>query len=182
MIQTHAETKMRGAGDRLPQVVFKLRRDGSWVERTSADLFGGRRVVIFAVPGAFASACSGRHLPGYIALSGNIRRMGIDEIFCVSVNDAFVMNAWARDQGIDGEVTLLPDGNADFTRAMGMLADWSSVGFGPRSWRYSMVAADGLIERIFVEDPRHGIDPFAVSDAITLLDQLDRDSRRLAGE
>lgn len=182
MIQMQKSAKIRGSGDRLPQVSFKLRRDGSWVERSSSELFARRRVVIFAVPGAFASACSGRHLPGYVALAGSIRRMGIDEIFCVSVNDAFVMNAWARDQGIDGEVTLLPDGNADFTRAMGMLADWSTLGFGPRSWRYSLVARDGVIERIFVEDPRHGTDPFAVSDAITLLDQLDSGSRRMAGE
>jgi peroxiredoxin len=182
MIQMQETARMAGPGDRLPQVTFGLRRDGGWVETSSSELFGGRRVVIFAVPGAFASACSGRHLPGYVALAGSIRRMGIDEIFCVSVNDAFVMNAWARDQGIDGDVTLLPDGNADFTRAMGMLTDWSPVGFGLRSWRYALVARDGVIERIFVEDSRHGIDPFAVSDAITLLDQLDSDSQRLAGE
>jgi peroxiredoxin len=182
MIQMQKTANMPAPGDRLPQVTFRLRRDCGWVEKSSSELFGGRRVVIFAVPGAFASTCSGRHLPGYVALAGSIRRMGIDEIFCVSVNDAFVMNAWARDQGIDGEVTLLPDGNADFTRAMGMLTDWSPVGFGPRSWRYSLVARDGVIERIFVEDPQHGKDPFAVSDVITLLDQLDSDSRRMAGE
>jgi peroxiredoxin len=82
-------------GDRVPEVTFRLRQDGQWIEKTTGELFAGRAVVVFAVPGAFASACSGRHLPGYVALARNIKRMGIDEIFCIAVNDAFVMNAWA---------------------------------------------------------------------------------------
>src|SRR3546814_11396184 len=90
-----------GCGDRVPGVTFRLRDGAQWVEKTSAELFGNRRVVIFAVPAAFSTSCSARHLPGYVALARNIKRMGIDEIFCVAVNDAFVMNAWARDQGIE---------------------------------------------------------------------------------
>lgn len=172
----------RTIGDRVPDVTFRLRRGGEWIERTSKELFGGRTVVAFAVPAAFSSACSARHLPGYVALARNIRRMGIDEIFCLAVNDAFVMNAWARDQGIDDEVTLLPDGNGDFARAMGMLADFGAQGFGLRSWRYSMLVQDGVIQQLFAEDRNAGNDPFEMSDAITMLDYLDRTSLRAAGE
>jgi peroxiredoxin len=165
--------RLRGAGDPVPEVTFKLRRQGSWLSTTSSEIFAGRRVVLFALPGAFASACSARHLPGYIALSKNIKAMGIDEIYCLSVNDSFVMNTWGRDQGLDGEVTLLPDGNGQFTAAMGMLVDKQHLGFGLRSWRYSMVVQDGIIERIFVENSGDDGDPLAVSDAITMLDHLD---------
>ncbi|MGF1628717.1 MAG: peroxiredoxin [Kiloniellaceae bacterium] len=172
----------RGCGDRVPEITFRLRSNGQWLEKSSVDLFKGRSVVVFAVPGAFASACSGRHLPGYVALARNIKRMGIDEIFCVAVNDAFVMNAWARDQGIEDEVTLLPDGNGDFTRAMGMLVDKSRLGFGQRSCRYSMVVRDGTIAQIFVENSGDTEDPFEVSDAITMLDHLDSNALRAAGE
>lgn len=173
--------RLRGAGDRLPEVTFKLRHQGTWQAITSGEIFAGRRVVLFALPGAFATACSARHLPGYIALSKNIRAMGIDEIFCLSVNDAFVMNAWGRDQGLDGEVTLLPDGNAQFTTAMGMLVDKQHLGFGLRSWRYSMVARNGIIERLFVEDSGDDGDPLAVSDAITMLDYLDSSAAVVTG-
>lgn len=176
------QQEQRGIGDRVPDVIFRLRRDGAWAETTTAELFAGRAVVVFAVPGAFASACSGRHLPGYVALAHNIKRMGIDEILCIAVNDAFVMNAWAHDQGIEDEITLLPDGNGDFTRGMGMLADWSPLGFGKRSWRYAMVVRDGVIDSLFVEDRKAGGDPFAVSDAISMLDHLDRTALRAAGE
>jgi peroxiredoxin len=173
---------MRKAGDPVPQASFRLRRDGAWLEKTSEDLFKGRAVVVFAVPAAFSTACSARHLPGYVALAKNIKAMGIDEIFCVAVNDAFVMNAWARDQGIDGEVSLLPDGNGDFARAMGMLEDRSDLGFGQRSRRYAMIVRDGIIDALFAEDPRHGADAFEVSDAITLLDFLDRQALRAVAE
>src|SRR3546814_20781858 len=108
--------------------------------------------------------------------------MGIDAIFCVAVNDAFVMNAWARDQGIEDEVALLPDGNGDFTRAMGMLADQSGRGFGARSRRYSMVAHDGVIPQIFLENRDGSEDPIAVSDALPMPDYLDSPALRAAGE
>lgn len=171
---------MRRSGDRVPQVSFRLRQDGVWKEQSSDELFKDRRAVLFAVPAAFSTTCSARHLAGYVALSKNLRAMGIDEIFCLSVNDAFVMNAWARDQGIAGEVTLLPDGNASFTREMGMLVDRAPSGFGWRSWRYSMVMQDGIIESLFVEDRRSGEDPLDVSDAITMLDHLDARLRNAA--
>ncbi|HMA14715.1 MAG: peroxiredoxin [Bacteroidota bacterium] len=181
MAQSTASPRPLGAGDRLPAVTFRLREGGAWAERTSRELFAGRRVVIFAVPAAFSTACSARHLPGYVALARNIRRMGIDDIFCVAVNDAFVMNAWGRDQGIDDEVILLPDGNGDFARAMGMLVDRSHQGFGLRSRRYAMVVQDGVIEAVFLE--KDGAeDAFEVSDAITMLDYLDRAALRAAGE
>lgn len=171
---------MLQAGDKVPDITFRLRRDGAWEEQTSDALFEGRRVVLFAVPAAFSTTCSARHLAGYVALSKNIRAMGIDEIFCLAVNDAFVMNAWGRDQGLAGEVTLLPDGNADFTRAMGMLVNQAESGFGWRSWRYSMLLHDGVIESIFVEDRQGGRDPLDVSDAITMLDHLDARARAAA--
>lgn len=181
MTQSNTSQRPLGVGDRLPDVTFRLRKDGEWRERTSHSLFGGRRVVVFGVPAAFSTACSARHLPGYVALAQNIKRMGIDEIFCIAMNDAFVMNAWARDQGIDNEVVLLPDGNGDFTRAMGMLVDRSRQGLGLRSRRYAMVVQDGVIEALFLE--RDGEDdPCEVSDAITLLDYLDRATLRAAGE
>ena len=173
---------MRRAGDPLPEITFRLRRDGRWQEKTSGDLFKGRTVVIFAVPGAFSTSCSARHLPGYVALAANIKAMGIDEIFCVAVNDAYVMNAWTHDQGITDEVTLLPDGNGDFTRAMGMLTDRSELGFGQRSRRYALVARDGVIDQIFVEQGDAAGDPFRVSDAISLLDFLDHQALRAVAE
>jgi len=175
------DRRLHGVGDRVPDTVFRQRQDGQWLEQPGRELFVGRRVVLFAVPAAFSTACSARHLPGYVALARNIRRMGIHEIFCVAVNDAFVMNAWARDQGIDGEVTLLPDGNGDFTRAMGMLVDRSDHGFGLRSRRYAMVVQDGIIEAMFLEDGEAD-EAFEVSDAITMLDYLDRAALRAAGE
>jgi peroxiredoxin len=181
MAQDTASPRPLGVGDRLPDVVFRLREGGEWVERSSRKLFAGHRVVVFAVPAAFSTTCSARHLPGYVALARNIRRMGIAEIFCVAVNDAFVMNAWGRDQGIDDEVILLPDGNGDFARGMGMLVDSSHQGFGLRSRRYAMVAQDGVIEAMFLENGGTD-DAFEVSDAITMLDYLDRSALRAAGE
>jgi peroxiredoxin len=173
---------VRSSGDRVPDVTFRLRRANEWVEKTTGELFGGRAIVAFAVPAAFSASCSARHLPGYVALARNIKRMGIDEIFCLAVNDAFVMNAWSRDQGIEDEVTLLPDGNGDFARAMGMLADLRDRGFGLRSRRYSMLVHDGVIQQLFVEDRNAGEDALEVSDAITMLDYLDRTALRAAGE
>ncbi|NIA70847.1 peroxiredoxin [Pelagibius litoralis] len=161
---------MRSVGDVVPEVTFKLREGGEWLEKTSADYFRGRSVVVFALPGAFTPTCSSTHLPGYMALSKNLKAMGVDEILCLSVNDAFVMNAWAKDQGVDDEVAMLPDGSGHFTRAMGMLVDKDNLGFGERSWRYSMLVVDGVISKIFAEDRNEPGDPFAVSDAVTMLD------------
>jgi len=157
-------------GQRVPEVVFKLRDNDEWREATSADIFAGRKVVLFALPGAFTPTCSASHLPRYNELVPTFREHGIDEVICVSVNDAFVMEAWQRDQGAD-RVFMLADGNADFTTAMGMLVDKRDLGFGPRSWRYSMLVDDGVIERMFIEPDKPG-DPFEVSDADTMLQHV----------
>lgn len=162
----------RKAGDRVPPATFKIREGGAWTERTADEIFSGRTVVVFALPGAFTPTCSSAHLPGYVALAPKFKEAGVDEICCLSVNDSFVMNAWAKDQGVEGEVTMLPDGNADFTAGMGMLVSKRELGFGNRSWRYSMLVRDGVIERIFVEDFNDKGDPFAVSDAPTMLRYL----------
>ena len=167
------DIKQKGPGDRVPQTTFRVRRDGDWTTWQSADIFAGRTVVVFALPGAFTPTCSKSHLPGFKRDAAAIRAAGVDEIYCLSVNDSFVMNAWAKDQEVgDDEVTMLPDGNADFTRAMGMLIDKSVLGVGPRSWRYAMVVRDGVIERMFVEDRDAPGDPFQVSGAPAVLAYL----------
>ncbi|WP_414562623.1 MULTISPECIES: peroxiredoxin [unclassified Anabaena] len=169
--------------ERVPDVVFKTRvRDESisgpnpyrWEDRTTQDIFGGKRVVVFSLPGAFTPTCSTSHLPRYEELYDEFKALGVDEIVCVSVNDAFVMFQWGKQQGAQ-KVFLLPDGNGEFTRRMGMLVDKSNLGFGMRSWRYSMVVNDGKIEKIFTEAGHTDncpTDPFEVSDADTMLGYL----------
>jgi len=169
--------------NRVPHVVFKTRvRDESvagdnpyrWEDKTTEDIFGGKKVVVFSLPGAFTPTCSSNHLPRYEELYDEFRALGVDAIVCVSVNDAFVMFKWGKEQG-NKNVFLLPDGNGEFTRKMGMLVDKSNIGFGMRSWRYSMVVDDGTIEKMFAE-PEFGdncpTDPFEVSDADTMLAYL----------
>jgi thioredoxin-dependent peroxiredoxin len=169
--------------DRVPSVTFKTRmRDESvpgpnpfrWQDLTSDDIFRGKKVVVFSLPGAFTPTCSSNHLPRYEELHEEFRALGVDQIVCISVNDAFVMFQWGKQVGANN-VFLLPDGNGEFTRKMGMLVDKSNLGFGLRSWRYSMLVNDGRIEKIFVE-PDFGdncpIDPFEVSDADTMLAYL----------
>ncbi|MBE9057080.1 peroxiredoxin [Sphaerospermopsis sp. LEGE 08334] len=167
----------------VPSVVFKTRvRDESiggpnpfrWQDRTTEELFAGKRVVVFSLPGAFTPTCSTSHLPRYEALYNEFKALGVDEIICISVNDAFVMFQWGKQQGANN-VFLLPDGNGEFTRKMGMLVDKANLGFGMRSWRYSMVVNDRKIEKMFVE-PGYSdncpTDPFEVSDADTMLNYL----------
>jgi thioredoxin-dependent peroxiredoxin len=169
--------------EKVPNVVFKTRvRDESvggpnpfrWQDRTTQEIFGGKRVIVFSLPGAFTPTCSSTHLPRYEELYDELKGLGIDEIYCVSVNDAFVMFQWGKNMGAE-KVKLLPDGNGEFTRKMGMLVDKSNLGFGLRSWRYSMVVNDGAIEKVFAE-PGHSdnceTDPFEVSDADTMLAYL----------
>jgi glutaredoxin-like protein len=153
-------------GQKVPQVVFKLREGDAWRELTTDDVFAGKTVVAFALPGAFTPTCSSTHLPGYEARAATLRAAGVDDIVCLSVNDAFVMNAWGRDQGAQ-HVRLIADGNGDFARGMGMLVDKRDLGFGERSWRYSMLVRDGVIEKMFIEPEVPG-DPFEVSDADTM--------------
>ena len=168
---------------RVPDVTFKTRvRDESidgpnpyrWEDTTTADLFGGKRVVVFSLPGAFTPTCSSNHLPRYDELFEEFQKEGVDDIICVSVNDAFVMFKWGKEQG-NKNIVLLPDGNAEFTRKMGMLVDKANLGFGMRSWRYSMVVNDGEIEKMFIEpgfEDNCPSDPFEVSDADTMLAYL----------
>lgn len=154
-------------GQKVPSVTFRTRQNNEWVDVKSDDIFTGRTVVVFSLPGAFTPTCSSTHLPRYNELAGVLKENGVDEIVCMSVNDAFVMNAWAEDQESDN-VTLIPDGNGEFTEAMGMLVDKRDLGFGDRSWRYSMLVKDGVIEKQFIEPEVEG-DPFEVSDADTML-------------
>ena len=158
------------SGGRVPEVTFRTRRDGQWVDVTSQSLFAGKRVVLFALPGAFTPTCSSAHLPRYDELYDEFRKAGVDDVICLSVNDAFTMDAWGRDLDVSN-VRLLPDGNGEFSRAMGMCVDKSELGFGPRSWRYAMVVDDGVIEKMFIEPQRPG-DPYEVSDADTVLAYL----------
>ena len=157
-------------GQRVPEVTFKTRQGDRWVDLTSAQIFAGKRVIVFGLPGAFTPTCSSSHLPRYNELAPVFKRLGIDSIVCVSVNDTFVMNEWGRAQEAEN-VLLLPDGNGEFTRGMGMLVDKAALGFGPRSWRYSMLVEDGVVKKMFIEPDVPG-DPFQVSDADTMLAYL----------
>ena len=157
-------------GQRVPDVTFRTRQNDQWVDVTSQELFRGKTAVVFALPGAFTPTCSSTHLPRYNELAGALRASGVDEIVCLSVNDGFVMNAWAENQAA-ANVRLIPDGNAAFTAGMGMLVDKEDLGFGKRSWRYSMLVRDGVIEKMFIEPEKPG-DPFEVSDADTMLSYL----------
>lgn len=157
-------------GQRIPQVTFPLRRGDSWVNVTSDELFAGKTVIVFSLPGAFTPTCSSSHLPRYNELFPVFKEYGIDDILCVSVNDTFVMNAW-KDSQEANNITFIPDGNGDFTQGMGMMVDKQDLGFGQRSWRYSMLVKDGVIEKMFIEPNEPG-DPFKVSDADTMLNYV----------
>lgn len=154
-------------GQAVPQVTFATRANDEWVSRTTDELFKGKTVVVFSLPGAFTPTCSSTHLPRYNELAKTFKANGVDDIICMSVNDTFVMNAWAEDQESDN-VTLIPDGNGEFTDGMGLLVDKSEIGFGKRSWRYSMLVKDGIVAKMFIEPNLPG-DPFEVSDADTML-------------
>jgi len=154
-------------GQKVPNAIFRTRKDNQWVDLTTDDLFAGKTVVVFSLPGAFTPTCSSTHLPGYNELAKVFKDNGVDDIICISVNDAFVMNEWAQSQEAEN-ITLIPDGNGEFTEGMGMLVDKSDLGFGKRSWRYSMLVRDGVIVNMFIEPEEPG-DPFKVSDAETML-------------
>ena len=165
---------------KVPDATFMTRvRDESiggdnpydWKQLTSDDVFKGKKVVVFSLPGAFTPTCSTSHLPRYEELYDEFKAQGVDAVVCISVNDAFVMFQWGKHQNAE-KVFLLPDGNGEFTRKMGMLVDKSNIGFGMRSWRYAMVVEDSEIKQMFIEDgfeDNHGADPFEVSDADTVL-------------
>lgn len=157
-------------GQRVPEVTFRVREGATWLDVTTADLFADKTVVVFSLPGAFTPTCSSAHVPRYEELYDALQDAGVDDVLCMSVNDTFVMNAWKEDQGAD-RVVFVPDGNGEFTKAMGLLVDKAQIGFGPRSWRYSMLVKDGVIEKMFIE-PEVGGDPYGVSDADTMLKYL----------
>lgn len=161
-------------GKKVPSVTFRTRSDVDWVDRSSDEIFTGRTVIVFSLPGAFTPTCSSSHAPRYDQLADTFRAHGVDEIICLSVNDAFVMNEWKRDLGIE-KVTFLPDGNGAFTDGMGMLVGKEDLGFGKRSWRYSMLVRDGVVEKLFAE-PKEPGDPYGVSDADTMLGYLAPDA------
>lgn len=170
-------------GAKVPSVVFKTRiRDESvggenpfrWQDLKTADIFKGKNVVLFALPGAFTPTCSSTHLPGYEKAYKEFKKLGVDEVICLSVNDAFTMFQWAKHLKVKN-VFMLPDGNGDFTEKMGMMVKKTNLGFGNRSWRYSMHVQNGVIKKMFVEKgfkDNAKDDPFAVSDADTMLAYL----------
>lgn len=173
-------------GRRVPSVTFKIReRDASiggdnpyrWRDLNSDDIFAGRRIAVFSLPGAFTPVCSGEQCPAYERQYADIRRHGVDEVYCISVNDAFVMFNWARHLSIRN-LKLIPDGSGHFTRRMGMLVDKDHLGFGFRSWRYSMVVTDAVIEQFFEEpginDSGADDDPYTVTAPEVMLDYLQR--------
>ncbi|MFU8816453.1 MAG: glutathione peroxidase [Pseudomonadales bacterium] len=160
----------KNVGERIPQVTFRTRTASGWQDVTTDELFNGRTVVVFSLPGAFTPTCSSSQLPGYNRLARVFKANGVDEIVCISVNDAFVMQEWARSQNAE-HVTVIPDGNGEFTAGMGMLVDKRDLGFGQRSWRYSMLVRDGVIEQLFSEPQKPG-DPYEVSDPETMLAAL----------
>ncbi|NEP17423.1 MAG: glutathione peroxidase [Leptolyngbya sp. SIO4C1] len=163
-------------GQRIPSVTFRTRQNNEWVDVTTEELFAGKTVVVFALPGAFTPTCSSTHLPGYNEYASALKANGVDEIVCLSVNDTFVMNAWAESQEAEN-ITLIPDGNGEFTHGMGMLVDKGNLGFGKRSWRYSMLVKDGVIDKMFIEPDQPG-DPFEVSDAETMLAHINPEAVR----
>ncbi|XID74259.1 peroxiredoxin [Alkanindiges sp. WGS2144] len=176
-------TDQRNFPHMVPDVIFKTRvRDESisgdnpfrWEDKTTNDIFAGKKVIVFALPGAFTPTCSSTHLPGFEEKYDEFKQLGIDEIYCLAVNDAFVMFQWSQKLGAD-KVHMLPDGNADFTRGMDMLVEKENLGFGNRSWRYSMLVDDKKIVKLFAEPGMSDNcpdDPFEVSDAQTMLDYL----------
>ena len=162
-------------GQRVPEVTFRTREGAEWKDITSKELFAGKKVVVFALPGAFTPTCSSAHVPRYNELAPALKARGVDSVVCISVNDGFVMEEWGRAQNAD-KVVFIPDGNAEFTQGMGMLVDKRGLGFGQRSWRYSMLVDDGVVKKMFIEPEVEG-DPFTVSDADTMLKHLDPNAK-----
>lgn len=174
---------MEKQNKKVPNVIFKTRvRDESiggdnpfrWQDVSTNEIFGRKKVVLFSLPGAFTPTCSSTHLPGYEKKYDELKKLGVDEVYCLSVNDAFVMFQWAKHLGVE-KVKMIPDGSGEFTRKMGMLVKKDNLGFGMRSWRYSMYVVDGEIQNMFSEPGFSDDcpdDPFEVSDADTMIEYL----------
>ncbi len=176
------EVPMRKEKYIVPNVEFIFREDGQFVTKNSNELFDGKRVIIFSLPGAFTPTCSAYQLPGFEENYDEFIALGIDAIYCISVNDGFVMNAWAKEQNIN-KVTLVPDGNAYFTRSMGYLVRKSNLGFGERSWRYAAVIDNGVIEKLFVEDGMRDnadTDPYEISTPENVFEYVKSTVREVA--
>lgn len=158
----------------LVEVEFIFREDGEFVTKTTSDIFAGKRVIVFSLPGAFTPTCTNYQLPGFDDLYDEFKNEGIDDIFCISVNDAFVMNAWGKELGIQN-VKLIPDGNGDFTDSMNMLVSKNNLGFGERSWRYALVIDDMYVEKSFIEPGKSDLcesDPYGETTPSKLLEYV----------
>ncbi|WP_119421190.1 peroxiredoxin [Desertibaculum subflavum] len=140
-------------GDKLPEASLRLKTDSGITEVKTPDFFKGKKAVLFALPGAFTPTCSAKHLPGFVQKAGELKAKGVDTIACLSVNDAFVMDAWGKQQSAGDNVVMLADGNADFTKKVGLQMDGSKFGMGERSQRYAMLIDDGVVKQLFVEAP-----------------------------
>ena len=162
-------------GQRVPEVTFKIRVNNDWKELSTKEIFDGKTVALFALPGAYTPTCSTTHLPRFNELAPVLHENGVDDIYCLSVNDTFVMNSWAAEQHAEN-IKFIPDGNGEFSEKMGMLVDKNDLGFGKRSWRYSMLVKDGVIDKMFIE-PNKPDDPFEVSDADTMLRYINADAK-----
>ena len=154
-------------GDRLPDVMLTVATPDGPEQTTTGEFFGGRRVALFAVPGAYTPTCSARHLPSYVDKASDLKAKGVDEIACISVNDPFVMSAWGKADG-SSDITMIADGNSAFADAVGLSMDASKFGMGKRSQRYSMLVNDGVVEQLNIEAPGE----YRASSAETLLEQL----------
>ena len=157
-------------GQKVPNVTFPIRVNGDWQKVDSDTLFKGKTVVLFALPGAFTPTCSSKHLPRFNELASTFKANGVDGLICLAVNDPFVMDTFQTAQHTEN-IQFVPDGNGEFTDGMGLLVDKTAIGLGKRSWRYSMLVKDGLIEKMFIEPEEPG-DPFKVSDADTMLSYI----------
>jgi peroxiredoxin len=155
-------------GDRVPSATLRYKAPDGIKSVTTDELFKGKKVVVFALPGAFTPTCSAKHVPGFVSNHGQLKGKGVDQVLCVSVNDAFVMDAWSKDQRADDKVMMLADGNGEFTKAMGLTLDARGAGLGERSQRYAMVVDDGVIKTLNVEKPG----AFEVSSAEAILKAL----------
>jgi peroxiredoxin len=155
-------------GDKIPATTFKKMSDGGPADVTSEELFKGRTVALFSVPGAFTPTCSAKHLPGFVDSAEALKAKGVDEIVCTAVNDAFVMGAWGKSAGADGKVSMLADGNGDFVKAIGLTMDATGAGLGLRGQRFSMIVKDGVVTTLNIEEPRE----YKVSSAEHMLGQL----------
>ncbi len=160
----------------VPQVTFKMRENYKWISKTTDNIFANKKIILFSLPGAYTPTCSSAHLPRYDELTAVFKENGIDDVICLAVNDTFVMNNWQKNQATYN-ITMLPDGNGEFSEKMGMLVTKDDLGFGKRAWRYSMLVENKVIKKMFIEPEQEG-DPFLVSDADTMLNYINKSAKK----